>query len=259
MELDSAYAGSYFNLGLAYYNCKDYQNSLVNYEKYIELISSSTTASNSDSFVHEKINELKKFLGNEKYKDISELVNKIKELLIFKDESITHYTGLTAAKALILDNSKFRLSEGAFLNDTSEGRELFRHLAIPVSKKFQDTESILFAQKPFIGSFVTETKHDDLTLWRMYGKEEKDEAKGCAITIDMESLLKSIKDMLTSDSSNTDSTRIDGEYTFYRVAYRKSDQEVKFVIPAPESKSTVPTKYPVTYILFESSITTVVE
>ena len=215
----------------------------MNYEKYIELISSSTTASNSDSFVLEKINELKKFLENEKYKVISELVNKIKELLIFKDESITHYTGLSAAKALILDNSKFRLSEGAFLNDTSEGRELFRHLAIPVSKKIQDTESILFAQKPFIGSFVTETKHDDLTLWRMYGKEDKDEAKGCAITFDMEGLLKNLKDMLTLDPYVTDSARIDEEFTLYRVAYRKSGTATEFIIPGAVDKEEVLKEY----------------
>lgn len=230
---------NYYNLALAYFEKKEYQKALVNYKKYLELDTSTT--SNFVLYANSRIIEIKKFLENEKYKNISELVNKIKELLIFKDKSITHYTGLSAAKALILENSKFRLSEGAFLNDTSEGRELYRHLSIPISKKLLETESILFAQKPFIGSFVTETKHDDLTLWRMYGKEEKEEARGCAITIDMESLLKDIKDTLTSDTVITDSTisdsaRIDEEFTFYRVAYRKLGDEVKFIIPGEEGK-----------------------
>ena len=238
-EVDNS--SPYYNLGLIYFLNMDYEKSLQNYERYLELEDSPT--SNFFQLAKARIIEIKKFLLNEKYKDISELVNKISELLVFKDECITHYTGLSVAKALILDSSKFRLSEGAFLNDTSEGRELYHYLSISISKKSQDTDSVLFAQRPFIGSFVTETKHDDLTLWRMYGKEEKDEAKGCAITINMESLLKSIKDILTLDSSNTDSTRIDGEYTFYRVAYRKSDQEVKFVIPGAEDKETTLKNY----------------
>lgn len=225
----------YNNLGQVYYEIKQYDNSLKYYQKYLELIPSE----NFDSFVSARISEINKFLESDIYKDISELVNKIKELLIFKDESITHYTSLSATKALILGNSKFRLSEGAFLNDTSEGRELFRHLAIPVSKKIQDTESILFAQKPFIGSFVTETMHDDLTLWRMYGKEDKEEAKGCAITFDMEGLLKNLKDMLTTDNSVTDTASIDEEFTLYRVAYRKSGTDAEFIIPGAEDKEQI--------------------
>ncbi|WP_165064956.1 hypothetical protein [Desulfovibrio sp. ZJ200] len=41
---------------------------------------------------------------------------------------VTHYTTLSALKKLVYDESKFRLSEGNFLNDPSEGRELFNFL-----------------------------------------------------------------------------------------------------------------------------------
>jgi hypothetical protein len=85
---------------------------------------------------------------------------------------------------MILKNSPLRLSEGTFLNDTSEGRELFNYLSYETTKlNNNDTMAELFIERPFIGSFVSDTKHNDLTLWRMYGKEAQSEAKGCALTI----------------------------------------------------------------------------
>ncbi len=233
------YATAYSNLGRLYYIDKKYKKALMSYEKFVELAPSTFNL----LIANDRITELKKIIESDKYKEVTELVNKIKELLIFNDDNLTHYTGLTTSKALILEGSKFRLSEGAFLNDTSEGRELYNYLTMPISKKLQDTESILFSQKPFIGSFVTETKHDDLTLWRMYGKEDKDEAKGCAITIDMEGLLKSIKGILILDPSVSDSARIDEEFTFYRVAYRKHDTEALFIIPGAEDKEATLKEY----------------
>jgi len=76
----------------------------------------------------------------------------------------------------------------------------------------------------------------------------KEEAKGCAITIDMESLLKNIKENLTSKPANTDqaitnSARIDEEFTFYRVAYRKMGDEVKFIIPGADEKESILNAY----------------
>ena len=134
IECDPTFDGPYYNLGLTYYINKEYHKALENFEKYLMIVTETSPNSNFISLARARVVEINKFLKNAKYKDISELVNKIKELLIFKDESITHYTGLSAAKALILDKSKFRLSEGAFLNDTSEGRELYRHLSLPISK-----------------------------------------------------------------------------------------------------------------------------
>src|SRR5207253_9129741 len=107
---------------------------------------------------------------------------------------LTHYTSLSVAKIMIIDKSAFRLSEGSYLNDTSEGRELFNYLNLhQISANDQPTFEEYFSEKPFIGSFVPEQLHNDLTLWRMYGKEDNFEAKGCAITIGKEEFLKAIQ------------------------------------------------------------------
>ena len=151
---------------------------------------------------------------------------------------MTHYTGFSVTKALILDESKFRLSEGAYLNDTSEGRELFNFLpAFTISfSDINDTVAKLFAPKPFIGSFVAETKHDDLTLWRMYGKENKEEARGCAITFEREKLIESLKNSLIPPDKVTLSPNIEDEFNFYRVAYRQQLEQEYFIVPGVSAK-----------------------
>lgn len=226
-------AYTYYNQAKDYEHKKEYQKSLENFEKYIEL-----TENDLDYFkevARDKVIELKKLIEDAAYTEISELVNKIKDLLLFKDNCITHYTGISVAKLLILDGSKLRLSEGAFLNDTSEGRELFKFLptlgVTNSSTNTSDTVALPFTPKPFIGSFVAETKHDDLTLWRMYGKENKEEAKGCAITLDRNLLLENLKSTLTGDE-NPDSPKVDDEeFRFYSVAYIQSGQLQPFIIP----------------------------
>ena len=230
IEIDPKYAKAYYGLGNVYNALKEYDKALEAFEKNVVL-----TKSNPDYFTslaESRITELKKSLKNKDYGAISELVNKIKDLLHYKDGSITHYTGLSVAKFLILNGSSFRLSEGTFLNDTSEGRELFKFLGFNFSpQKSTDTVATPFTQKPFIGSFVAEIKHDDLTLWRMYGKEEKEEAKGCAITIDIKKFLDNVLNKMSPDVKAGTTSKTDEEFKFYRVAYRKEGQEISFVIP----------------------------
>jgi tetratricopeptide (TPR) repeat protein len=230
IEINPKFAAPYYNLGKLSFEHKEYEKSLEHLEKFIAL-----TKFKPDYFLSiadSIIIELKKLIKNVDYSNLTELVTKIKELLCIKRVGITHYTSLSVAKNLIIDGSLFRLSEGAYLNDTSEGRELYKFLPyFPFSKKDDDTIAELFVQKPFIGSFVTDIKHNDLTLWRMYGKEAKEEAKGCAITIDMDKLLKSIKDKLIPDMRNNTSSKSDDEFEFYRVAYRKQGEKVQFLVP----------------------------
>jgi len=235
IEIDSKSAAPFYNRALAYYSLSKYSEALADYEKYYDL-----TKSTDDFFTRlakSKVAELKKIIGSLEYKKISELVIKIKKLLLFQDDCVTHYTGLLVAKALIFEQSKFRLSEGAFLNDTSEGRELFKFL--PDLRKCtttNETVALPFVQKPFIGSFVSAIKHDDLTLWRMYGKENKDEARGCAITLNREIFLKNLKDSLINDGKTEITEKMDEEFSFYRVAYRKEGQEELFIIPSASIK-----------------------
>ena len=140
------------------------------------------------------------------------------------------------AQRLILQGSKIRLSEGAYLNDTSEGKELFKFLPAlgDISQNSRsDTIAQQFTQRPFIGSYVADSKHDDLNLWRMYGKENKEEAKGCAITLDRIGMLDGAKNNLStrlhSKTSANSTVAIGEDFNFYRVAYRTNTNN--FVIP----------------------------
>lgn len=220
-----------YNRAMVYFDNEEYKKSKLDYEKYVNM-----TRGINDFYsktARARIVEIKKIIKSSEYNEISNLVNKIKSLLLFKDGCVTHYSGLTVARALILDNSLFRLSEGAFLNDTSEGRELFKFLSFQVtSQNGNETIAEKFSQKPFIGSFVAETKHDDLTLWRMYGKEQKEEAKGCALTLDMNKLLENLNEELVHyDDDVSVNTKLKEEFNFYRVAYRRQGITDKFFVP----------------------------
>ncbi len=212
--------GFHYNRALCYFFLKDYDKALLDFKEVEK------GQNRADFFYEEslfKIQEINKIFASEDYEKIQEIVNKIKNVLEYKETCITHFTSLTVAKALIFQNSKFRLSEGAFLNDTSEGRELFTYLnhKSPFGKKENPVDEI-FVQKPFIGSFVSQHKHNDLTMWRMYGKEGKEEARGCAITMDLNLLIESTQQKLEI----VDANKID--IKFYKVAYWKDS---KFIIP----------------------------
>jgi tetratricopeptide (TPR) repeat protein len=230
IEINPKNSYRYYLRAKAHVSNGNYEFAISDYEKYIEL--ENNTSDYFTSVAKSKIEELKKIINDQYYSPISEMVEKIKVLLLFQDTCVTHYTGLSVAKALILDKSKFRLSEGAFLNDTSEGQELFKYLPdIRKNAPKNETVALPFINKPFIGSFVSEKKLDDLTLWRMYGKENKDEARGCALTLDKDKLLENLKESLIADGKKDKSEIKDGEFSFYRIAYRKEGQEELFIIP----------------------------
>lgn len=230
IEKNPSYAYAYYDRAKAHFSNENYEFAISDYEKYIEL--ENNASDYYTSVAKSKIVELKKIIKDQYYSSISELVGKIKMLLLFQDACVTHYTSLSVAKALILDKSKFRLSEGAFLNDTSEGQEIFKYLRdIKKNAPKNETIAIPFINKPFIGSFVSEKKLDDLTLWRMYGKENKDEARGCALTLEKDKLLENLKDSLIADGKTDKPGIKDGEFSFYRIAYRKEGEEELFIIP----------------------------
>ena len=267
---DAKYSPAYYNLGLLYKEQKNYYESLSYFsraldldhkdtdsyfqraevyrllerneealEEYRKFISMSIDGNKYMTDVaNEKIVELEKLLiGDAEYRKISKIVNEIKKLLLYEENCVTHYTSMSVAEILVLQpDSLFRLSEGAFLNDTSEGYAIFEHLPSLTEVHRKDgTKAKQFAAKPFIGSFVSENQHNDLTLWRMYGKEDKEEAKGCAITFDRNSLLLTLKEILLKDKKADIFRSLEDEFSFYLVAYRKQDGT--FVIPRMSSKN----------------------
>lgn len=226
LDINPLYEKPYFNFGNLLYKQEKYSDAKELLKKYLEL------KKDEDSlyeFAKMRIEKINKILANEDYDKIQDIVSKIKEILEYKDNCITHFTSLSVAKLLVFESSKFRLSEGAFLNDTSEGRELFSFLNYqsPFGKKENPVDEI-FVQKPFIGSFVSENKHNDLTMWRMYGKEGKDEAKGCAITMNVKNLTEQVQEKLGVDKLEESEFDI----KFYKVAYWKEKQ---FIIADEET------------------------
>ena len=123
------------------------------------------------------------------------------------------------------------------MNDTSEGTELFKFLQFhSLSRSTDGLVAETFAPKPFIGSFVTESKHDDLNMWRFYGKENGVEARGCAITLRISEFIDAINLCITKGDEEPDKSSED-DINFYRVAYWNHDlKTTNFHIPNLEEK-----------------------
>lgn len=232
IKLNANYSLAYYTRGNAYDQIGQYKKAIFDFEKFVEL------QINIDDYnlqvTKVRIKELKVKLENVWYEEIDNLVTQIKDLLKFTSPCITHFTSLSSAKAMVLDESLFRLSEGNFLNDTSEGRELFNYLDFSLIQKIgNDTLAELFVIRPFIGSFVSDSKHDDLALWRMYGKEAQVEAKGCAITFYREDFIKNLVNKLDDEGLTKSLLAKEKNFTFYQVAYRSKDT---FVVPGNSAR-----------------------
>ncbi|MGV3459868.1 MAG: tetratricopeptide repeat protein [Flavobacterium sp.] len=221
----------FYNRALVYELKDKYVEALKDYNRYLNLASKfpHDFPEYNIRFAKAKIKELEIKIADVDISDISKIVNEIKSILLFDKPKLTHYTSLSAAKTMLIDSSKFRLSEGSYLNDTSEGRELYKFLSFHNSS-WHTSETIpeIFTEKPFIGSFVSDSKHDDLTLWRMYGKEASAEADGCAITISRENFLRSIQSDINGHEDNSVNTH--QSFTFYSVAYKIPDSS-QFILP----------------------------
>jgi len=226
LRIDPNDENVYYNRGLAYYykglkvggKNVDLKRSKQDFEKYQNL----TSDENDIGFRYakyylKKLDEIKDI----ELSNIAVLVSKIKEILRFEEDCITHYTSLSAMKILILaDNSKLWISEGNFMNDPSEGTELFSFLYGEDKRTdVETTEVETFVPKPFIGSFVTKVMNNDLNMWRFYGKEDGVEAKGCAIVLRKQKFIEDIKNSLSNEKNKE--ARIDDEsdISFYQVVY----------------------------------------
>jgi tetratricopeptide (TPR) repeat protein len=234
IKRNPSFANAYYNRGLAKKekngNSKEIKQ---DFEKYLKLITDENDIwAKYAKYYIEEINEK---IEDPELCSIKQSVNDIKDKLLIKEECV-HYTSLSKLKKLILEESKFRISEGNFMNDPSEGEVFFKYLEYEPSnfcKNGSFSES--FSPKPFIGSFVTEDKHNDLNMWRFYGKEAGIEAKGCAITLRTQEFIEDIKDFLANEKKEA---RLDNESDihFYRVVYVVHNESTKFDIPNLDPK-----------------------
>lgn len=106
------------------------------------------------------------------------------------NEIIYHYTNISALEKMTQPNSKFHLSNVAYLNDPMEGR-LFINLTKQLIKKKDFPKWNFLNNKPdelsvsnsFVASFIRQDK-EKLPMWVQYG----DNAKGCMIGIESSSI-----------------------------------------------------------------------
>ncbi|GAT63553.1 tetratricopeptide repeat protein [Paludibacter jiangxiensis] len=235
IQLNSEYADAYYNQGLAKRESgRELETCIRDFETYLDI-----TPEKNDIWAKRAkdfIIELREKIKDKEVAAIEELTSRIKKLLLTTEGGIAHYTGLSVLRKLILDEDNlFRISEGSFLNDTSEGTELFNYLQYQsFNCKPDGLIAAPFAPKPFIGSFVAEEKYDDLNLWRFYGKEDGVEAQGCAITLKMKDFIEEINLLLTKGQTENN-RKIEDDINFYRVAYWDHDTtNPNFHIPGAE-------------------------
>jgi tetratricopeptide (TPR) repeat protein len=254
IKRDSLNANAYYNRGLAYYNkalnekeinidilikSKENFKNFIKFtpdKKDIEL--TPDKKDNGAKYAKQCVEELKVVIEDPNLWFIKQLINNIKDTLWIRKEScITHYTSLTALKDLIFDDSKFGISEGNFMNDPSEGLEFFKFLEYKPDtfrKTNPSTESV--SPKPFIGSFVNNAKCDNLNMWRFYGKEKGEEAKGCSITLHKQKFIDDINDSLSSEKNKEARLDDESDINFYRVAYVVNNGSIKFNIPNSDKR-----------------------
>jgi len=230
IDIDANDANAYYNRGLAKKeNNIDPEGSRRDFERYLKL-----TTDENDIWAKYAKNYIKVLneINDKELTVITEFISKIKNILLIEEDCITHYTSLSVLKSLILDSTKFRISEGNFMNDTSEGIEFFNFLGYKYQASYKNESfSEDFSPKPFIGSFVTKDKHDDLNMWRFYGKEEGVEAKGCAITLRKQEFIDDIKSFLSNEKIKEARLDDENEIYFYQVVYVVHDEPIKFHIP----------------------------
>lgn len=191
-----------------------------NARKYFEQVVKKSSDKSSFYFhsSSSKLAEIPDLKDDSLYFEVKKYVDNIKALLLFKGKSITHYTSLSTLQNLLLNNNSFRLSEGSFLNDTSEGNAFYDFLDFKIGL----TNNIgfeLFTERPFIGSFVSAEKCNDLTLWRMYGKEGLEEAKGCSITFEVSKFREKINEKINFNGLSEDINQDAKSSEFFNVAY----------------------------------------
>lgn len=211
------------DFGWAYYNLAELFIKLEEYDQAKKYLNDVLSLKLDDyeymyQLIEKDLIEIDKRVINQEYEKVSQIIDSIKDVLHTDTYNIIHYTSLSVARELVLNNSELRLSEATFLNDTSEGKTLLDYLEIFKNNDANQKSSYEFINKPYIGSFVKPELYNDLSLWRMYGKEGKEEAEGCSLLIDGAKFIEVFRNSLMEGKEEWINV-IDKEFKFYRVAY----------------------------------------
>jgi tetratricopeptide (TPR) repeat protein len=96
ISVDPNYIDSYINLGDIFVDEKRYIDAKKYYQKALDLKPNGRDYETLRTKV--KLNDTEKRLSNSGFDQLSELVNKIKKILLFEEDCVTHYTSLTLRK-----------------------------------------------------------------------------------------------------------------------------------------------------------------
>lgn len=229
IKLNPYNGNAYYSRGLAKKDNKDKLTDIKkDFDRYLELVTDDNEI--WTKYAKYYVEDLKERISDKKLSNIVDIVTKIKDVLRINDECITHYTSLSVLKKLILKDSKFRISEGNFMNDPSEGKDFYKFIDYkPYTSCDENSKLERCSHKPFIGSFVTPDRCDDLNMWRFYGKENGVEANGCAINICIQDFIDAIKDYLLNEKKKARQND-ESDLDIYKVAYF-DDRSTSFYIP----------------------------
>lgn len=225
IELDHPlYDWAQFELGLAAFN--NDKSSLSEIHNFWKNVAQDSYSYWSNKYLIDLIEKLN-FLDIDitiKYfkllKDVNAIVKKLKFDNKYENY-IAHYTDLTVAKVLLSrdENSKefkpksaLRLGVTNLMNDPEEGLLINKLLCLDSKITTQDSA--------FIACFTLH--HDSLNQFRLYGKENKEEASGLSLVLSKEffSLDYNISDMVKGSNIELESNEAN-----------KKDQKALTVIP----------------------------
>jgi len=168
------------------------------------------------------------------YKEIYLSVLKIIYSLLIKDDreySFAHYTTRKTASQLILDKSPLRLSSALTTNDPIEGKILMTYLGIDTLQANPDTNNPEDKNdfQAFIGCFSF--NEESLNQFRLYGKENSEEATGVSIVLNNKFFSKDMSlDILPGKpkrdiKEDDEMVMIDHKYPLFRCLYIDPDEK----------------------------------
>jgi len=74
-------------------------------------------------------------------------------------------------------------------------------------------------------------------MWRFYGKEKGEEAKGCTITLNRQKFIDDIKDSLSDETNKEARMDDESDINFYCVAYVVHNRKIEFYISDSDKNS----------------------
>jgi len=184
-------------------------------------------------FFNEATKNINDISQKDKYKEIYiRSVFIISQLHINREyeKNVAHYTKKIIAHELLLHNSKFRLNAIKNSNDPTEGKIILDYLFKnkPFEEEKTDTE-----YRAFAGCFTF--KHDNLNLFRLYGKDNDKEGTGLSLIFHEDFFCRGLKMPTEKDGQKRQISNMlldikDEKYTLFRCVYiDQKERQVKAV------------------------------